>query len=768
MVLLLIILGVLFVSLLMPVLYQRFRQLTLLGLSLALLGIMGYLGTFIDPVSGGETVVQQVTWISSLDIHFFFLIDGLSLFFAFLISSFGLLILLYSHEYMEDSPQRGRFLCYLLLFLGSMLGLVLSANLISLFVFWELTSFASFLLIGFKHQQEDSRRAARQALLITAGGGLALMAGLILLEISTDSGFNLIEILTQSDAVADSGFQTAAIVLIAIGAITKSAQFPFHFWLPNAMAAPTPVSAFLHSATMVKAGVYLIFRLNPLFEGVWLWHGLLGITGALTMTWGGLKAFRADDLKKIFAYTTISALGIFFMMVGLGGKEAIDAALVYLLAHALYKGALFLTAGSIDHQTGSRRVSQLSDLMRKMPATGTAMMLSLASMAGVLPLLGFVGKESLYEALYRGENEWSLLCLGLLFLAGALFTALSIEIVYHALLKRGHLQHQSIREAGLFMTIPPLLLAAFSLLMGVVPGLTVEPLLQWSAASVHGVGPTMKLKLWHGLNLVLLLSVLTLVAGVGLYFIRQPLRRLSKPAWLSGDYLYDQALRGTQALAKWATNTLQNGYLRKYIATVVVAFSALLIIVFAEGRLWQFVSLDGLAEGLQIYELVIFAFIVLATAFLFNVRSRLVVTATFGIIGYSIALAYTLFSAPDVAITQFLAETLTLILLILILHRLPRYTIQSPRVRLKYLPFAVLFGAVMAATSFLLMNQDKDSDLQRFFLEKSISEGKGQNAVNVILVDFRALDPLGEITVLTVTMIGIMALLTFPPNPPKP
>ena len=769
MILLLLILGIFVISLLTPVLYHRFRTFTLVGLSLVLLGSIGYFSTFIGAVVSGETIVEKVTWISSLDVHFSFLIDGLSLFFVLLISSFGLLIVLYSHEYMEDSPQRGRFFCYLLLFLGSMLGLVLSANLISLFVFWELTSFSSFLLIGFNHPEAESRRAARQALLITAGGGLALMAGFILLEISTDSGFNLIDILAQPDAVANSGLQTAAIVLIALGAFTKSAQFPFHFWLPNAMAAPTPVSAFLHSATMVKAGVYLIFRLNPLFEDVLLWQYLLGITGAVTMTWGALKAFQADDLKKIFAYTTVSALGIFFMMTGLGGKEAIDAALVYVLAHALYKGALFLSAGNIDHQTGSRRVSQLSDLGRKMPATGTAVMASLASMAGVLPLLGFVGKELLYDALYHAENEGSLLYLALLFLAGALFTAVSIEIVYHALLKRGQLQHRSIREAGLWMTVPPLLLATLSLGLGLVPGVAVEPLLQWSAASVHGEGPAMKLKLWHGFNLVLLLSVVTLLAGVGLYFIRQPLRRLRKPAWLTGDYWYDQAISGLQATARATTNLLQNGYLRKYIAMVVMAFSAMLIFVFAKGAVWRFVSLEGIAEGLQIYELVIFALTVLAVIFLFKVRSRLVVTATFGIIGYGIALAYTLFSAPDVAITQFLAETLTLILLILILHRLPRYTIQKPVERLRYLPFAILFGAVMAATSFLMMNQEKDSDLQRYFLEKSISEGKGKNAVNVILVDFRALDTLGEITVLTITMIGIVALLAFQPvNQSKP
>lgn len=761
------ILAIFFVSLLSAFLYRRHQNVALPVLSVFLLGIIAYFGSFLGPVLEGETIVQEVSWVHTLDIHFTFLLDGLSLFFALLITVFGLLLLLYSYKYMEHSAQRGRFICYLLFFLGSMLGVVLSANLISLFVFWELTSLSSFFLIGFNHHKEDSRRSARQALLITAGGGLALMAGFIFLEISTGSGYNLIDILAQPEVVANSGLQTAAIVLIAIGAISKSAQFPLHFWLPNAMAAPTPVSAYLHSATMVKAGVYLIFRLNPLFEEAMLWHNLLGITGAVTMTWGAVKAFQQDDLKKILAYTTISALGIFFMMTGLGGEAAINAAIVYVTAHALYKCALFLAAGSIDHQTGTRRISQLSGLGRKMPVTTAAVVLSLASMAGVLPFLGFIGKELLYDALYHVENKLAPVYLALLFAAGAFFTAVSIDIVYNAFIKKGPLQGRPIQEASPFLAYPPLLLAATGLLAGLAPAVSAEPLLKWSAASIHGLEPSMKLKLWHGFNLVFLLSIATLVAGGGLYFLRSILRRTQKPYWLEADYWYNQAISGTESLAKYATRTLQNGFLRKYIATVVVTFSILLIFALVDGNLLPSVSSEQLFRGLQIYELAIFAFILLAVVFLFRVRSRLIVTATFGIIGYSIALAYTLFSAPDVAITQFLAETLTLILLILIIHRLPAYTLKKPIDRIKYLPMAILFGVMMAITSYIMLNQDKDSALQSYFLENSLSKGKGQNAVNVILVDFRALDTLGEITVLTVTMIGIIALLKIKSNKAK-
>jgi len=317
------------------------------------------------------------------------------------------------------------------------------------------------------------------------------------------------------------------------------------------------------------------------------------------------------------------------------------------------------------------------------------------------------------------------------------------------------------------LILPPLLLAVASLLTGIAPGWTIAPLLKWSAANIHGFAPTMQLKLWHGFNFVFLLSLATLFTGVGLYFLRNWVRQAQKPSWASADFLYDQVIAGSESVAQYTTGKIQNGYLRKYIATVIVTFSLLLLVAMVHGQVFQSLSIAPLLKGIQIYELVILALIVLATGFLFRVRSRLIVTATFGIIGYSIALGYTLFSAPDVAITQFLAETLTLILLILIIHRLPSYTLETSIARLKYLPMAILFGATMAVTAYVMLLQEKETGSQVYFLEQSIPKGKGQNAVNVILVDFRALDTLGEITVLTVTMIGIIALLKFKPNNKK-
>jgi len=752
-----IILAIFVASILTALFYKRYGKLVIALLSLLFIVIVAFFSRYLAPVTHGKTFTTTYSWIESLHINLSFYIDGLSLFFVLLISVFGLLVFLYAFSYMKHYDQRNRFFSYLLFFMGAMLGVVLSANLISLFVFWELTSFSSFLLIGFNHEKKDSRKAARQALLITAGGGLALMSGFILLEVITSSGFNMLEILDQPDTIATSSLKTASIILIALGCFTKSAQFPFHFWLPNAMAAPTPVSAYLHSATMVKAGVYLILRLNPAFIDFLLWHYLLGIVGAITMIWGAYKALQVDDLKKILAYTTISALGIFFMMIGFGGADALNAVMIYILAHAFYKGGLFLSAGSIDHQAGTRNISELSGLFKKMPYTSWAVILCFTSMAGLLPFLGFVGKESLYDVLFHEEGLMSNLYLALLFVASVFFTTISIEVIYKALFKVKS-QDQKVTEAEFSMRVSPLFLAIGGLVLGLVPFL-IEPIINYSAASSYGEPISKKLKLWHGFNLVFLLSAITWATGVALFFVRKSLKKYTMPDWLSSDYVYDKFLKGIKIISKGITMQIQNGLLRNYIATILLTFSVLIVLVLAYGDLFVLPATEELVKELQIYEMVIFALIVLAVVFLFKTRSRLIVTATFGIIGYSLALAYTLFSAPDVAITQFLAETLSLILLILILHKLPSYTLEKFIAHKKYFPVAVFFGLVMSYLSFIMLNLENNSSLKSYFLNKSVTEGKGENAVNVILVDFRALDTLGEITVLAITMIGIIALL---------
>lgn len=741
--------------------YERNTRLIQFVLATLLLSLLVYFGTFYSQIILGDSVVETNAWVASLHIGLDMYLDGLSYFFVLLILGIGLLVLLYSFQYMQHYQEKGRFFAYLLFFLGSMMGLVLSANPISLFVFWELTSLSSFLLIGFQNEKKESRRAARMALLITAGGGLALLAGLILLSILGGNSYDIPDLLTSKSFDTGSSLVTVTIMLIIIGAATKSAQFPFHFWLPGAMAAPTPVSTYLHSATMVKAGVYLILRVNPIVESIDLWGDSLGIVGAVTMTYGAFRSLQEDDLKKILAYTTISALGIFFMMVGVGGSAAVNSVVIYILAHALYKGTLFLTAGAIDHEAGTRKLSELSNLKIRMPITSIVMSLALASMAGLIPFIGFVGKEALYDVLYHASGTVEYVFLILLFVAGAFFTAVAIDVVKNAIFSKVQGDSSGFGEAGLLMLLPSSLLAASGLLFGIFPGILLEPLLKWTSAAALAGQTSLHLKLWHGFNVVFLLSLLTLLSGVVLYKFRRLFRVHSRPAWLQSDFYYDRLLLIIDYSAKVSTRIIQNGLLRNYIAVTVLVFCSVQFLVLLDSELFNWPTQNILFRELQIYEVVILVLVVIATGYLFKTRSKLIVTATFGIIGYSIALAYVLFSAPDVAITQFLAETLTLILLILILHRLPSYTLKERIPNRWYLPVAILFGLTMTFVSYTLLNSPKGSHLKSSVLTQSISQGKGQNAVNVILVDFRALDTFGEITVLTVTMLGIIALLRF-------
>jgi multicomponent Na+:H+ antiporter subunit A len=766
------ILAIFFTALLTPLFYKRAKTAVSVILVALVGSVVAYLFTFLSPVVNGEVFHEYYEWSPTLQLSLSFYIDGLGLFFALLITSLGLLILIYALKYMKGYPQEGWFFGYLLLFMCAMLGVVLSANLISLFVFWELTSLSSFLLIGFNSTEEKSKWGARQALLVTFTGGLALFTGFILLNMIVDGNFDLIHILNNPEALQDGPMLTAAIILILAGAFTKSAQFPFHFWLPNAMAAPTPVSAYLHSATMVKAGVYLVFRLNPAFAGIDLWETLLTVFGAVTMFWGAIVAFQADDLKKILAYTTISALGIFFMLIGIGTTTAINAAMVYVMAHALYKGALFLITGIIDHETGTRNVSELSDLSKKMPYTTAAAIAAGLSMAGMIPFLGFIGKEALYDALYISDKWSALPTLVLVVFSSIFFVAVAIEIMYNVFFRRGPLRDIHIHEAPLQMYLPPLILAAMGLLAGVFSSVFSEPLLNVAASNIHRQGLSLVMELWHGFNFVVILSLLTIGFGVIMYLIRFRVRllwqRLENTGFLNADKAYDNTIYGLQSLAAFQTRKIQNGYLRNYVNVIVILFCIFIIYLFAKGNLMEPILREPHWQDLKIYELAIIALITTAIVVLFKTNSRLIVVATIGIIGYSLALAYTLFSAPDVAITQFLAETLTLILLILIMHQLPRITFKRYVVPRSYIFISAVFGILMAMISLVMLSMDVDSDVKNYFLEQSVPLGKGNNVVNVILVDFRALDTLGEIAVLVITMIGIIALLRIKPNELEP
>ncbi|WP_188499576.1 putative monovalent cation/H+ antiporter subunit A [Pontibacter amylolyticus] len=746
-----------------PLLHRWLGKWVLVPMALLPLSIFVYLLTLSPAVLGGDKLGELHAWAPSLNINLHFFLDGLSLLFALLITGFGTLIMLYAGGYLKGHPLLGRFYLYLTLFMTAMLGLVLAGNIISIFVFWELTSISSYLLIGFNQDKEKSRNSALQALLVTGLGGMALMGGLILLGMAGGS-YTLSELLERGDVVRNHGLYLPALVLLLLGAFTKSAQFPFHFWLPNAMEAPTPVSAYLHSATMVKAGVYLLARLTPVMGGTDEWQYTLMMVGGITTVLGALLATQHVDLKAILAYTTISALGLLVTMTGIGTAPAMEAMVVFLLAHALYKGTLFLVAGNVDHATGTRDLTQLTGLSGSMRYTAVAALLAGMSMAGILPFFGFIGKELLYEAsLQESPFRWMLFAVS--FFSGMVFVAVAIALSYGVFWRRSTsptpLQHPD----KPLLYLPPVVLASAGLVFGLLPGFFVTPLLRRAAESMLGVEQVFELALWHGFTLALGLSVLTVLLGYVVY--RYANRLLSYASRFNRLYLFGPAnlyqltLKGFLIGATKITATIQNGYLRSYIVAIVTAQISLVILALWDGgpRLELGNRLHELSQ-LRLYEVVLLLMVVSALIFLFKSQSRLTSIAIMGIVGYSAALLYILFGAPDVAATQLLIETLTVVIFVLILHKLPAFKYLShASERYKYVLLSLTFGAVMTYVILIVKQYPLDSELKAYYGLNSYLLAHGRNIVNVILVDFRAFDTLGEIVVLAVAAIGIMAML---------
>lgn len=753
-----------------PLLYSWLGRYTVFPLALLPLCLFLYFCAQVPQVLEGASILQSVTWIPELGMNLTFQLDGLSLLFALLISFFGILVMIYAYGYLGKHPLLGRFYMYLTLFMTAMLGVVVADNIFCLFLFWELTSISSYLLIGFNHDQKESRTSAWQALLVTGGGGLALMGGLILLSLASGSNTFSGMVLSGSSEVVTHALYMPAVLLVLLGCFTKSAQFPFHFWLPNAMAAPTPVSAYLHSATMVKAGIYLLARLSPVLGGTEIWMTALLVVGGTTAVAGALMALQQTDLKAILAYTTISALGLLVMMLGIGSVLAIEAMLVFLLAHALYKGTLFLVAGAVDHSTGTRQVSELRGLGRNMTYTGIAATLAALSMAGVISFFGFIGKELLYEASLESK-VFNWLILGVNILAGITFVAVATLMSYRLFwAKTSHptaLQHHASPD----LYLPPLVLGLIGLVFGLIAGLFPAPVLERAAASilprqhVH-----FELALWHGFTPVFGLSMLTLLLGYLLYRylpgLHKTAPRLQKLYRYGPDSLYHAGFKGFQKGAKRFINTLQNGYLRNYVIYIVLFFCGLMLFV-----LWRdapHVNLWGRADiwqELQLYEVVLFVLVVAALLYILGTRSRLTSIVVMGLVGYSAALVYILYGAPDVAATQLLIETLTVVIFVLLLHKLPAFWYLSHQFRkYKFIAISILFGAVMTYTLLLVQEHAVESELKEFYGEASYLQAHGRNVVNVILVDFRGLDTLGEITVLAVAALGIFALLRLKPE----
>jgi multicomponent Na+:H+ antiporter subunit A len=700
-----------------------------------------------------ETKLVSLSWVPSLDVNLGFFLDGFGLLFALLISGVGTVVFLYAGGYLAGSPKLGRFYGWISLFFGSMLGLVLSDNIFVMFIFWELTSISSFLLIGHYHENPEARRCARQALCVTVGGGLVLLAGLVLLGLAAGS-WSFTEILA-SGSLAGHSLYPAILTLVAIGAFTKSAQFPFHFWLPNAMAGPAPVSALLHSATMVKAGVFLLARLNPSLGSTEAWFYLLTIVGGVTMTWNALLALRQDDLKKILAYSTTSVLGALVMLIGVGDAQAIQAAMVLLLAHGLYKGALFMVAGAVDHESGERNVDRLGGLRRLMPWTFTAAAVAALSNAGFPPMLGFIAKEYFYKAKI-GHPEFLLPLLILTIITNACLFAVAWLVGFRPFIGKAKETPKHAHEAPWSMRIGPLILAGASLVFGLNPDLIDQALIAPAKSAVMGEAFQVELKLYSGLNMALGLSVLTVIAGV--FAIRSYTRwrglRIPLP---EADGVFEKLLAGVLALAARLTAITQNGILSRYIATIVVAVSAFFLVALLRGA-----GDFGFARiaGAHIHEWILALAIIASAIVTTQARSRIVALLCAGGAGLGIALVFAFYSAPDLALTQLLIETLTVVLFALAFHRLPAFQPRSSHLRrMRDAVIAGIFGLLMAAFTLLASNTQAPNHVSAFFRENSLPEGRGQNVVNVILVDFRALDTFGEIIVLGVGVLAIFTML---------
>ena len=725
------------------------------GLSLALLL------TEVPAVYSGTVPHTTAEWLPGLGLSWSFFVDGLGMFFAALILGIGLLIILYARFYLSSTDPMGRFYCYLLLFQGSMVGIVLSDNILLLIVFWELTSLTSFLLIGYWYHLPESRAGARMALIVTGGGGLALMGGMLLLG-NIAGTFELSEILLRGEQIKASPLYVPMLLLVLIGAFTKSAQFPFHFWLPHAMAAPTPVSAYLHSATMVKAGVFLLARLWPVLSGTPEWFMIVALTGAVTMVIAAWIGLFKDDLKGLLAFSTVSHLGLLTMLLGFGTRSAMIAAMFHVLNHATFKAALFMSAGIVDHETGTRDIRKLGGLRHLMPVTATLAIIAAASMAGVPLLNGFLSKEMMLEeashTVYAGQ--WWLL--PLLATAGALLSAAySARLVFHVFFgKERHDYPHHPHDPPVGMWLPVALLVVPVVAIGLMPATFAGAIVERTAlAAAGGELPSYYLSIWHGVTPALFMSAIALAGGLAMLWAYPAINRwrLSMPR-PDAMTMFQTTITVLVATSRRAFDAIDNGSLPRYLAVIVVTIG-----VFGLSGFFGAAHLPGTRETLPASLPAITGWGVLIAACILMVlrhHDRLFALVVTSIVGLIVSLAFLQFSAPDLALTQISVEVVTTILLLLAINLLPRTTPdeQSGGAKLGAGVFAVAGGLGTAALAYAVLTRGFET-ISDYHIEQSKPGGGGTNVVNVILVDFRGYDTFGEIIVLAIAGLTIFALL---------
>lgn len=760
-----LILGTTLVSLLK----QSSRRLTAfaaVGVSMTSLGL---LLTQARDVFNGAVITQSWSWLPQLGIDFSFRLDALGLLFALLISGIGTLIYIYAYFYLGPKNSLNKLYLLLMLFMAAMLGISLSNNLILLLVFWELTSISSFLLVGYWSNYDAAQRGSRMALTITGMGGLAMLGGFILLGQITGT-YEIDQILTMTAQIQSHALFVPTLLLILLGAFTKSAQFPFHFWLPNAMAAPTPVSAYLHSATMVKAGIFLVARLLPIFAGAALFHNLVTFIGLFTLCMAAFFAIFKEDLKGLLAYSTISHLGLIMCLLGIGSPLAVAAAIFHIINHATFKAALFMIAGIIDHESGTRDLRKLSGLWQLLPYTATLTMVTAASMAGVPLTNGFLSKEMFFTELLSNLSGPVLICSAIVAtLAGIFAVAYSVRLV-HGVFFDGpvgkQVPNKDAHEPPFGMRAPATLLAILCILVGLFPALLVENIVNSTARASTQVMDFegAHLALWHGFNMPLLMSVIASIGGLIFYFSLAKggkIREIDLDPYLGrlqGRVAFDLFLKSLLLNSRKFKRLTENGKLQSYILWIVIFSIAVVSLPFLGQGLTT-----GTRELTHAPALAIVLWLLLFSScwmMLWFHHERIKAVLISGAIGLVVTMVFICFSAPDLALTQITVDVVTTVLLLMSLSLLPQLTPYESSVSRRWRDALIAIGGGLgiAWITWLILTRDHNS-ISWFFMQQSIPLGGGTNVVNVILVDFRGFDTFGEITVLGIAGIGALCLM---------
>ncbi|MGY3726016.1 MULTISPECIES: monovalent cation/H+ antiporter subunit A [Cobetia] len=736
----------------------RLAWLTAVAPALALGIAVFHLGD----VFAGQIAQFHLPWITELGLDLALRFDGLSALFVLLILGIGLLIILYSRYYLSSEDSLARLYSFLMLFMTAMLGIVMADNLLLMWVFWELTSLSSFLLIGYWYQLSEARKGARMALTVTGAGGLALLAGILVIGHIVGS-YQFDDVLAAADQIRSHELYPVALVLVLLGAFTKSAQFPFQFWLPHAMSAPTPVSAFLHSATMVKAGVFLLARMHPVLSGTDLWFYIVSLTGLATLLYGAWFALMKQDLKGVLAFSTISHLGLITLLFGFNSQMAAVAGLLHIINHATFKASLFMAAGIVDHECGTRDIRKLNGLYRYMPHTTVLAMVASASMAGVPLLNGFLSKEMFFaeslDAQLLGGLSWLIPALATL--GGILSVAYSLRFI-HDVFFNGEPKDlpKTPHEPPRYMKLPIEVLVLICLLVGILPSLVIKDLLVSASASVLAAPvPDFSLAIWHGFNLPLLMSVIALGGGVAVYALRHHLYAFQRQFRARNALLVFEAnVQRIVKLSERFMDSFENGSLQRYMLWLLLT-----ALVFVGIGLLAVPRLGGELEqqpfdGMLLTGAVITGLAGLGTAI--THRKRLISLLMLSVVGLMTSLAFARFAAPDLALTQLAVEVVTMILLMLALFFLPQRTPKESSARriMRDVLLASAFGVVVASLNFAILTRPVES-ISDFFMANAVSGGGGHNVVNVILVDFRGFDTLGEITVLGIAGLAIFKLL---------